>query len=36
MSSYNNELEAIPREHIKSVLGLVETVDYVDANRAVI
>jgi len=36
MSSYNNELEATPKEHIKSVLGLVETLDYVDANRAII
>jgi len=34
MSSYNNELAATPREYIKSVTGLVETVDYVDANRA--
>ncbi len=36
MSSYNNELAAAPREHIKSVSGLVETVDYVDASRACI
>lgn len=34
MNNQNNELLAVPAHHIRTVQGLVDTVEYVDAYRA--
>lgn len=34
VNSLNNDLQAVPASHIRTVQGLVDTVEYVDAYRA--
>lgn len=36
MDHPNRDLEAVPRERIETVAGLVATLDYLDAQRAVV
>jgi len=35
MTHYNHDLAAVPGQRIRSVHGLVEVLDYLDANRAI-
>ncbi len=36
MKHYNTDLEAVPMERIEAVAGLVDTLEYLDAQRAVV